>query len=32
MTPGGGVVAAMKPDGAVTKLSFRGDTVEECLE
>ncbi len=32
MTPGGGVVAGMKPDGAVTRISFRGDTVDECLE
>ncbi|HEX3764848.1 MAG TPA: hypothetical protein VHW23_39400 [Kofleriaceae bacterium] len=32
MTPGGGVVASMKPDGAMTRLSFQGNTVEECLE
>jgi hypothetical protein len=32
MTPGGGVVATMKPEGAVTKLNFRGNTVDACLE
>jgi hypothetical protein len=32
MTPGGGVVAAIKPDGAATRLSFQGNTVVECLE
>jgi hypothetical protein len=32
MTPGGGVVAAMTPDGAVTKLSFQGNTVDACLQ
>ena len=32
MTPGGGAVAAMKPDGGVTKITFKGDTVDACLE
>jgi hypothetical protein len=32
MTPGGGAVATMKPDGGVTKITFKGDTVDSCLE
>jgi hypothetical protein len=32
MTPGGGVVGAIKPDGDAVKISFKGDSVEECLE
>ncbi len=31
-TAGGGVVASMKPDGDVTKISFKGDTVDACLQ
>jgi hypothetical protein len=32
MTPGGGVVATLKPEGNSTKISFAGNSVEECLE
>lgn len=32
MTPGGGVVATLKPESSSTKISFAGNTVEECLE
>jgi hypothetical protein len=32
MTPGGGVVGAMTPTGGVTKITFKGNTVDACLE
>jgi len=32
MTPGGGVVGALKPDGDAVQISFKGNSVEECLE
>jgi hypothetical protein len=32
MTPGGAVVSSMKADGNVTKVSFKGGTVDKCLQ
>jgi hypothetical protein len=32
MTPAQGTVATAKPDGDVTKITFKGDTVDACLE
>ncbi len=32
MTPGGGVVGSIKPDGDAVHINFKGNSVEECLE
>ncbi|HEU4733599.1 MAG TPA: hypothetical protein VFT22_37150 [Kofleriaceae bacterium] len=32
MTPGGGVVGSMKPEGNITKITFKGNSVDACLE
>jgi hypothetical protein len=32
MTPGGGTVGALKAEGNATKITFKGNTVDACLE